>query len=193
MFPIDHTVNTFFLGINSPFLFNAFSFASWLFNPGPFTVLLVITVVCIYIWSTRSASKKVSNKSAQRIALHDAVFFASSSLLAAWLAWMLKVFVNIPRPLIERVTAVGPSFPSYHAAVATAYFLGILHFAKRDANTARRMLHYAFCILCPLFVGVSRLYLGVHWLSDVLVGYIIGAISVYVCFHVYQWLRYKYR
>jgi undecaprenyl-diphosphatase len=173
MFPIDQTVNSFFLGINSLFLFNTFSFASWLFSPLPFTVLLVVSVIIIY----------------KRYSFHDAIFFVASPLLAAWLAWILKVFIDIPRPLIERVTAIGPSFPSAHAAVATAYFLAILHFAKRDADKARRVLHYMFCILACVLVGVSRLYLGVHWLSDVLAGYIIGAVSVYVCFHVYNFYR----
>jgi len=181
MLPIDHTVNTFFLGINSLFLTNAFSFVSWLFEPLAFTVVLLVSTLCVY--------KTYQHKHGQKSALHDAIFFAASPLLAAWLAWILKIFINIPRPLIERVTAIGPSFPSAHAAVATAYFLGILHFAKRDASKARRVLHYTFCILSATCVGVSRLYLGVHWLSDVLAGYIIGAVAVYVCFHAYRFYK----
>jgi undecaprenyl-diphosphatase len=121
--------------------------------------------------------------------LHNAIYFASAPLLAIWATWILKVYINVPRPLIERINESGPSFPSAHTAAAAAYFFAILHFAKHDENKPRRILHYIFCILASVFVGVSRLYLGVHWLSDVVVGYAIGVLSVYVCFHVYNFYR----
>ncbi len=104
-------------------------------------------------------------------------------LVAFLVAWILKMVTDIPRPLDARLVVFGSSFPSAHTAVATAYFLMLLHFARRSKDKLRRAIHYAFCILCPVMVGVSRLYFEVHWLSDVLVGYAVGGFAVYITIH----------
>ena len=164
MFSFDLFTNSIFANIDNPIFSGVFYFASWLFNPIPFICILIISVLTVY---------KIYGK-------QQALVFVLSSLIAFVMTWALKLSVHSARPIDERIYAFGPAFPSGHTAVATAYFLSILYFARRTVNTYRRYIHILFCTLCPLFVGVSRLYLGVHWLSDVLAGYIIGAFSLYI-------------
>jgi undecaprenyl-diphosphatase len=174
MFSFDIFTNTLFSNIDSPFFNGAFYFASWLFDPIPFIILLALSAFVIWKWY-RGKERK-----------HILCLVLSAPLVAFVISFTLKYVFDVARPLNERLYAYGPSFPSGHTAVATAYFLILLHFARHAKDPYRRAVHYAFCILCPLFVGVSRLYFGVHWLSDVLVGYLIGALSVYICIHFFK-------
>lgn len=178
MFSFDHSINNIFSNIDNSnvvslsnyFSHNAFYFASWLFNTTPFIVLLLISSWLIY----------------KKYGKNNAIMFFSASALAFLVSWLLKICFAVPRPLNEKILAFGPSFPSIHATVATAYFLSLLHFLRHTKNKWRRYIHVLFCIFCPLFVGVSRLYFGVHWLSDVLAGYVIGAFSVYVVIRFFR-------
>ncbi len=140
--------------------------ATWLFNPVPFAFLLIVT--CLVI--------------ARYYNTKEACIFAAASVTAIVATFTIKYLVGAVRP-IGHVIVMGSSFPSAHAAISTAYFLMLLHFIKQTPRYNQfkfaRIVHYAFCIACPLFVGVSRLYFGVHWLSDVLAGYVIGALVVY--------------
>ena len=124
----------------------------------------------------------------------EALVFIIAPAAAFVVAYSIKYLIGAARPLGGRIPTIGTSFPSGHATVSTAYFLMLLHFLKQTTDrhhfSFRRFVHYAFCIACPLFVGISRLYFGVHWLSDVIAGYIIGAAVVYC---VIQYLEFKPR
>jgi hypothetical protein len=89
----------------------------------------------------------------------------------------LKLGFNLPRPFnlepgiatdAAKATGGGPGLPSGHAQSA-AYFWGFL------ALHARRPVVWIVCVLVALLVAFSRLYLGVHFLDDVLVGLALGA------------------
>ena len=86
--------------------------------------------------------------------------------------------------------AFNASFPSGHALLSAATYLtlgGLL------AQIQRRFRLKAFFILLSVLimviVGFSRLYLGVHWPSDVLAGWTIGAIWALLCWAGAHWLQ----
>ncbi len=93
----------------------------------------------------------------------------------------LKLAINRPRPSADLVHVLSPEqgngFPSGHAFFAililglTAYFISI-----NLKNRALRMLVLAALIALILLTGTSRVYLGVHWPSDVIGGYLIGGV-----------------
>ena len=89
---------------------------------------------------------------------------------------LLKAIVQRPRPEGFRLVAEsGYSFPSGHSMVATAFF-GLLiwmiwRYHKRDAM---RVVWCAFFGLVIVAVGLSRIYLGVHYASDVLAGFCVS-------------------
>jgi undecaprenyl-diphosphatase len=95
--------------------------------------------------------------------------------------WM-KLLVGRPRPslwvpLITPLTS--KSFPSGHA-LSSATFFPLLARDWARARPHQAKLAYAIGVGLALFVGFGRLYLGVHWPTDVLAGWAIGAAQVYV-------------
>lgn len=97
-----------------------------------------------------------------------------SVLGTAGTVFLLKNIFNIPRPEGAFYIEATPSFPSGHAAIAMALY-GFLFATiyKHDKHHLKNKTLFLLALLVIL-IGVSRLYLGVHYLSDVLVGYLIG-------------------
>lgn len=104
------------------------------------------------------------------------VFVAST--IGAALNTLLKLHFNRPRPdlIPHDIHVVTASFPSGHAMLsATVYF--VLAAVLVRLTTDIRLKVYVLCVATLLsgLVGLSRIYLGVHWPSDVLAGWAVGA------------------
>ncbi len=103
-----------------------------------------------------------------------AVFGSAAAVMA------LKVFVNRPRPALIPFQAypegASYSFPSAHAALSVAFYGFIMYLLLQSAPSAFRRFIIACMPIVMLLVSFSRLYLGVHYLSDVLAGLCIGAL-----------------
>ena len=101
----------------------------------------------------------------------------SSVVFGEAIVWGLKGVIHRPRPPIEHalVAAAGASFPSGHSFVAFSLYGFIACFAiwHERKNFVRVTLGCLF-LLCAFLIGLSRIYLGVHWLSDVLAAYLLG-------------------
>lgn len=69
----------------------------------------------------------------------------------------------------------GGAFPSGHATVTVAFYAMLALVLSRGASPGRRSLAWLGAALVALIVGASRVYLGAHWLTDVLGGYALGA------------------
>jgi len=96
----------------------------------------------------------------------------------------LKQLFGRERPdLVYRaVEAANPSFPSGHAMLSAVVFLTLGALAARFATLRRvKALALGAAVLLSLMVGASRIYLGVHWTSDVLAGWSVGAAWAMAC------------
>jgi len=88
----------------------------------------------------------------------------------------VKILVNRPRPLVEEplAHAFGKSFPSGHAMSSTVTYGALLLVFLPMVPKAWRWLAFTLTTLLILAIGVSRLLLGVHFVSDVLAGWALG-------------------
>jgi len=88
---------------------------------------------------------------------------------------ILKILINRPRPLGGLVLETGLSLPSQHALMATIFFFLVMFFFTKEITI--KPLKYLFVagnIFLILLIGFSRIYLRVHWFSDVIAGLAIG-------------------
>jgi membrane-associated phospholipid phosphatase len=130
---------------------------------GNFVTLLAVTLVAaIVLWRRR-----------ERVA---AAFVVLALAGAQLLSNGLKLVFQRERPFFPDplATASTFSFPSGHALVSLAVYGAIALVLARHFSTRRQALLFGAVAVLVLAIGFSRLYLGVHFLSDVLAGYAAG-------------------
>jgi membrane-associated phospholipid phosphatase len=114
----------------------------------------------------------------------SALLFAGSVLGGWLLETVLKISFHRTRPDLwpALVTEKTASFPSGHATMTTVFFGGIValvfHLTKNRRARAGALFAGAVIVLA---VGFTRIYLGAHWLTDVLAGYLVGLLWVVLC------------
>ena len=104
----------------------------------------------------------------------------------------LKIYFSRPRP--EYVTALhhvdSYSFPSGHALVASVVYLTLGALLARFVATRRLKVYVlAMAVTVAFLVGLSRVYLGVHYPSDVLAGWAVGSMWAIACWLVARALQ----
>lgn len=123
--------------------------------------LLTLLVAALALW--------LALKGRWKAGLHWLAAFAVTSLLTR----VLKLSSGSTRPL-----DLGPdmtwSFPSGHAAMSVAAYGFLALLVARELPAPRRWIPYLAATLLCVSIAFSRLYLGAHWLSDVLAGLTLG-------------------
>lgn len=120
--------------------------------------------------------------------------FLALTLLADGVAALIKVAVARPRPSVKQVEVLlrlgSFSFPSGHVVHYTVFFgflIVILLTCWRSSWWRNGLI--ACCVALIALVGLSRIYLGEHWLTDVAAGYLIGGVFVVALVAVYRRVR----
>lgn len=107
-----------------------------------------------------------------------ALFVVLSTGLGTAVSHVLKLAYERPRPdLVDHlVTTQTASFPSGHATMSAIVYLTLAALIVRLVETTRERVYVmGAAILLTVAVGFSRVYLGVHWPSDVAAGWALGA------------------
>lgn len=133
-----------------------------------FVIGLSVLVIGLLWWRTRqwwwAAVPGIA------VALQAVVFMASATV------------VGRERPDVEALDHAPPtsSFPSGHTGAAAAVYLALALLAQRVVNPVLRWGITILCILMPLVMGFSRLYRGMHSLTDVLFGLLNGVVCALI-------------
>jgi membrane-associated phospholipid phosphatase len=95
---------------------------------------------------------------------------------AVGLCHVVKVLVSRPRPPADIWIGhyTGASFPSGHATQSAAFYAMLAVVLGAGLSSRRRVILWSAAALVVVIVGASRIYLGAHWLTDVLGGYALG-------------------
>jgi undecaprenyl-diphosphatase len=121
----------------------------------------------------------------------DALLLLVATLGGTAISEGLKMGFNRPRPdlVAHIVDATSMSFPSGHAMLSAVTYLtlGALIARTQERLSMRRGI-LAAAILLTVLIGASRVYLGVHWPTDVLAGWCLGAAWALICWVVATWL-----
>jgi undecaprenyl-diphosphatase len=176
----DATVSAAIQALRSPAMttvMRAFTIAASL------PVVLAATVaVCAFLWGRQRRGE----------ALYAAVIVGGGALLST----LMKSGFGRERPPVDNALITLPSsfsFPSGHTmgSLCLAWVLGWLVAGAPRVSGARKAVLLSLIAAYPVLVGTSRVYLGVHWPSDVLASWLLGGAWISVV--TGAWLTFRSR
>ena len=173
--PGDRTVTLWFQGLGGGWLETSMRAASQLGQPVPMLALLAAAVLVLIVKSHRVGALALP-------------LMAVSAMMVP----ILKEIINRPRPSEETVAVLsnagGYSFPSGHAFLAITVFGALFYMAGRlcGPNRYAILAFRAVLVLAVLAIGASRVYLGVHWTSDVVGGYLLGGLALFMAIRLFE-------
>jgi undecaprenyl-diphosphatase len=109
-----------------------------------------------------------------RMALHWVITVAAVALLT----WTLKLYTAVERPPLLDTSLMSYAFPSMHASLSVAVFGFLAVAIARELRSSWHWVPYSITVFLVVSISFSRLYLGVHWLSDILAGWSLGLVWV---------------
>ncbi|RDW22316.1 phosphatase PAP2 family protein [Oceanobacillus arenosus] len=172
----DSTVIAFIQGFETSTLTSIMKFFTFIGSFSAMLVIVLVTTLFLYV---------VLKHRVEIILLWTVVFTTPI------LNWILKQSFHRARPELHRLIDIGGySFPSGHAMSAFAFY-GILAFLlwRHIPNRSGRTILILFSSLFIILIGISRVYLGVHYPSDIIGGYFASGFWLTIIVWVFQ--KYK--
>lgn len=117
--------------------------------------------------------------------------FVLLTMLSGLVSTIVKYVVDRPRPGSDIVKIAlqthQQSFPSGHVMFYVIFFgfMTLLMYSLKTINKALRLTIGMLCLIFIFSIPVSRIYLGAHWFTDVLGGFLLGIICLYVLGYFY--------
>ena len=157
--PLDLAIREAVHGHAFPALTFAMRVLTW---AGSAAVLLPLTVLLVWRWMREGRRRR-------------ALLFVTMIIGAELLEQVLKLVFARPRPVpfFDLAAPVGYSFPSGHALVSCCFYGALAALAH-----GREALAWVAAALLVALIGFSRVYLGVHYPSDVVAGYAAAVVWV---------------
>ncbi len=180
-FKLDLNI-TLFVQQYNPFWFEPFMrFVSFIGDAVPVLILVILLAIYGYLTGKRKAP----------------LMLVFSTIGGLAFSQIFKILVARPRPDPELVNQMGhfiklDSFPSGHVlgALSLYGFLLYISYTQLKDSLLRRFL-MGICLFAIFLMGLSRIYLGAHWFSDVLGAYLIGFVWLSFVIFIYHKLKPK--
>lgn len=105
----------------------------------------------------------------------DAYYIATNAFIVFVINFIIKYIIERPRPSLSLIFESGYSFPSAHSMESLAFFgfIAYIIWKKNISKCKKLLVIIPLCILI-LLIGISRIYLGVHYPSDVIGGFALS-------------------
>jgi undecaprenyl-diphosphatase len=166
---IDLAMNAFMKTLENPVLTEVSKFVAMVTEP---IVLAFVASLFSFVLIIKKRYKK-------------GLFLGGTVLFSSFVVYVLKEVIQRARPMSSIITETGYSFPSGHALLSLVFF-GMIFFLFCKKN---RLFTILISLLAVLLIGFSRIYLSVHWFSDVFGGYLIGSFILFFSVLLYQLKR----
>ena len=171
--PFDNAVRAWFLAHQNPTLYKIAAALTWIGSPN----VMVVVAIAAGVWFYRGPGRS------------KAGVIVAAPAAGGLLAGGMKLLYGRARPagamLINERTF---SFPSGHAATSAAVMVTLCYVLARE-----RIISWPAAIaiggIVPLVVGLTRLYLDVHWTTDVVGGWTVGLFVAAMSAALYERLR----
>jgi undecaprenyl-diphosphatase len=165
IFSFDLFISNFVLSHLSPVL--VFIFSSITHLADTLTIFLFSILILFYLYKNKEFVKLK--------------FFLVIMIFGFSIFSILKLLVQRARPVERLIEYSTYSFPSGHTRMATVLGIGVYFLFKDKFNSKiSKNIFLVSLILFAFLVGLSRIYLNVHWFSDVLAGWILGLCVVII-------------
>jgi undecaprenyl-diphosphatase len=172
---IDADVNSWSASIQNTSLTLAATIIHYIFDT-PAMVVICLSIVLFLFYKTHK---------------YDGLLLAGAMIGDLVILTTTKMLIHSARPLNGLIEERDFSFPSGHVMSATV-LLGILAYLGWQhwkSQKIRVIATSTFFALLELIIGFSRVYLNVHWLSDVLAGYLLGLFWVLLSLWGFQYFQ----
>lgn len=154
----DKLFNNFFYNINNTFLNSFFIFL------GNYLKIILIAIAIAFVILLYFKKRK-----------KESLILFFSLLIGYLLEEIIKFLVHRARPINQLVLETDYSFPSGHSIYVIILFSLLIYFYRGQIkNKLLRITFISINVFLILLVGFSRIYLGVHWFTDVIGGYAMG-------------------
>lgn len=169
----DDTLIGWIQGLESPGMTQFMHLFTWIGSEMPVVFITIIAMIVLYVCLRH-----------KRELLFLACVLAGSTLLNA----LLKLVFQRARPTINRIIEVsGYSFPSGHSMAAFSLYGGLAFLIWKHVPTLTgRVLMIVASAVFILTIGISRIYLGVHYPSDIVGGYFLSGCWLSTCIWFYR-------
>ena len=162
----------------SPELIPVFLWITVLGKVMPVIIFAVIVSFILWLWSKRNY-------------ILPLWFTLAGSLFTTFIG-KLSLHRARPEGLVPVYAEQSYSFPSGHATAAVAFYGFLIYLIWRDTRKWKYKINLAFVgFVIIAAIGLSRLYLGVHFLSDVLSGYLVGFLWLIIGVSIIEWQEWR--
>lgn len=160
----DLTIYNFIYGLHSPFLTMFMRIISSLGS----VIVIITALLCIFLLFK---DKKIFLQ------------FFTLTFITKVINHIIKIIVKRDRPSVLTSISVesGYSFPSAHTMVSTVFYGFMIYLIMKNIKNKKLKNTLAVILsLVILLIGISRIYLGVHYATDVIFGFIFGLIILFI-------------